>query len=86
MYYKLKEYIAISGSGVLFNTQTGESFSVNELGMQVIELIRRNLNHQQIKDYIYSEYLIDEEALENHQEEFLIFMKHHQLMDSMPAT
>jgi hypothetical protein len=86
MNYKLKDCIAISGSGVLFNTETGESFSVNALGTMVIELIRKNMDHEQIKDYIFSEYIIDLETLDNHLEEFLAFMKHHHLIDEIPAT
>jgi len=83
MYYKLKEYIAISGSGVLFNTQTGESFSVNELGMLVIEMIKRNNSLKQIREYVYSEFLIDEETLEKHVEEFLAYMTQHQLIEKL---
>lgn len=86
MQYKLKDYIAISGSGVLFNTQTGESYSVNELGMIVIEQLKRDRNLEQIKEYVYSEYLIDEATLEEHLEEFLSFMQQHSLIQATNAS
>ena len=83
MHYKLKDYIAISGSGVLFNTQTGESFSVNELGMLVIEQVKRGRSLEQIREEVFSEYHIDAETLQMHLEEFLSFMRQHQLLDSI---
>jgi hypothetical protein len=85
MHYRLKEHIAISGTGVLFNTQTGESFTVNEMGMMIIDLIRKNKDYDEIKDAIFSEYLIDEGSLEHHLEDFLGYMKQHHLVELKPT-
>lgn len=86
MYYKLKDYIAISGSGVLFNTQTGESYSVNEIGMIMIEMIKKSKSLQEIKESIFSEYQIDEDILDKHLDEFFIFMKSHDLIILEPFS
>jgi hypothetical protein len=86
MYYKLKDYIAISGSGVLFNTQTGESYSVNEIGMLIIEMIKNNRSLDEIRESIYSSYQIDEETLDKHLDEFLVFMKSRDLVFLNPSA
>ena len=37
---KLKKNIAISDSGFLFNPSTGDSYSVNPIGTEIIELLK----------------------------------------------
>lgn len=85
MKYKLNEYIAMSDSGVIFNMQTGESFTVNEIGKVIIEKVRKNYSKEQITEYILAEFEIDKETTEEHLEEFLRYMIRQQLIVPMPG-
>ena len=85
MKYKLNEYnIAVSDTGVLFNMQTGESFGMNGIEMLIIKKIRGNYSKEQIKLFIFAEFDIDREIMEEHLEEFLLCMIQQQLIEPMP--
>jgi hypothetical protein len=85
MKYKLDEYnVAISDTGVLFNMITGESFEMNQIGMLIIEKIRKNYSKEQIKEVLLSEFDIDRETMERNLEEFLHSLIRHQMVELLP--
>jgi hypothetical protein len=85
MKYKVNEYnVAMSDTGVLFNMITGESYQMNEIGMLIIEKIRKNYSKEQIKEFLLSEFEIDREMMEGHLEEFLHSLIRHQLVELLP--
>ena len=50
---KLKKNIAISESGFVFDPHSGESFSVNPIGAEIIELIKREKEFNEISDFSF---------------------------------
>lgn len=85
MKYKVNEYnVAMSDTGVLFNMITGESYQMNEIGMLIIEKIRKNYSKEQIKEFLLSEFDIDSETMERTLEEFLHYLIRHQLAELLP--
>ncbi len=61
---KIKKHVAISESGVLFDGSTGDSFSVNPIAAEVLQLIKKNNSPEQIKMHIFEKYDVDPERLE----------------------
>ncbi len=61
---KVKKNIAISDSGFLFNPSTGDSYSVNPIGQEIINLLKEEKNDGQITAHILKEYMIDQDAIE----------------------
>ncbi len=61
---KIKKHVAISESGVLFDGSTGDSFSVNPIAAEVLNLIKENKTEEQIKLHILEKYDVDPERLE----------------------
>ncbi len=61
---KIKKNIAISESGFLLNTTTGESFSLNPIGVEIINLIKENKSYDEISEEILSKYEIDNSTFE----------------------
>lgn len=74
MKYKLMEYVALNHSGMLFNTHTGESFSVNELGNTILDGFRQNLTLEEIEKSIFDAYQVEKEILHEHMMEFVQYL------------
>ena len=45
---KLKKNIATSEAGLIFNPGTGDSFSVNNIGAEILSLLKENKSHEEI--------------------------------------
>jgi hypothetical protein len=78
---KLKKNVAISEAGLLFNPVTGESFSVNPIGVEILKLIREDKNTDQIRQIILSSYLVDGKTFDTDYEDFIGILNHHRLVD-----
>ena len=61
---QLKKNIAISDSGFLFNPSTGDSYSVNPIGREIIELLKEEKEDDVIISEILSKYMIDKDTIE----------------------
>ncbi len=68
---KIKENIAISESGYLFNPSTGESFIVNPLGMELLQLIKKGNSFEEISKEILARFSVDSATFEKDYHDFL---------------
>lgn len=67
---KLKKNIALSDSGFLFNPSTGDSYSVNPIGMTIVKLFQEGKNDKEIIGQITQEYMIDRDTAEKDLDDF----------------
>lgn len=79
---KLKKNIAISESGFVFDPQSGESFSVNPVGAEIIELIKQEKKFNEIRDFITGKYDIEAPSFEKYYYDFLNTLKQYNLVDA----
>lgn len=68
---KLKKNIAVSASGFIFNPGTGDSFSVNEIGAEIIRLLQENKPISDISAAISSKYEVEKNQLEKDMDDFI---------------
>jgi hypothetical protein len=61
---RIKKNIAVSESGFLFNPSTGDSFSVNPVGQDVIKLMKEEKSDEEIIDEILNTYMVDKNTVE----------------------
>lgn len=61
---KIKKNIAVSDTGFLFNPSTGDSYSVNPVGLKMLNLLKEGKEDSLIIDYIQNNYLIARDAVE----------------------
>lgn len=61
---KIKRNIALSDSGFVFNPSTGDSFSTNPIGMEIIKMLKENKTKEDIKKHILNTYMTDEVTFE----------------------
>jgi len=67
---KLKN-LAVSESGFIFDPTTGHSFSVNETGLVILQLLQKDNNLKQIQTTLLNDYLVDKTKLERDLIEFV---------------
>jgi hypothetical protein len=60
----IKGNIALSENGFVFNPSTGDSFTMNNTGKEVIMLIKEGKNIKQITDLMLDKYDVDIMSLE----------------------
>lgn len=78
---KLNKNIAISESGFIFNPTTGDSFSLNEVGLEILELLKEEKTIDQITAHFTNLYEIDTASFEKYFYDFVGMLKHYQLID-----
>jgi hypothetical protein len=79
---RLRKNIAISDSGFLFNPSTGDSYSVNPVGMEIIRLLQAEKSKEAIMQMVMSEYICDEATFEKDYYDFTTMLRNHKLLDN----
>ncbi len=77
---KLKDNIALSETGFVFNPVNGESFTINDTGIRVIDLLKQGMQSKEIAIQISSEYKMGFSGIEKDIDEFIDLLLHYQLM------
>ena len=67
----IKKNIAISESGYIFNPTTGESFSVNPIGIEIFKLLKDGDSYEEISKTILAKYNTDEDTVEKDYNDFI---------------
>jgi len=78
---RLKRNIAISESGFLFDPTGGESYSLNELGLEIINLLREKRSNQEITSIITDKYDVEKDDFEKYYYDFLGMLKQFKLLE-----
>lgn len=76
---QITEEIKISDNGFVFNSKTGDSFSLNPIGLDIIKLIELGKEFDEIKSSVLDKYDIDDLTFEKDFFEFVALLKHHQI-------
>jgi len=67
---KLKKNIATSEAGFIFNPGTGDSFSVNNMGSEILSILKENKSQDEVIESISSKYEVERSQLEKDLEDF----------------
>lgn len=76
---KIRKNIAISDSGFIFNPSTGDSFSVNPIGLEIIKQLKEDKSGDDIKKHILKTYSVDEATVEKDFYDFLKMLEANKL-------
>ncbi len=77
---KITEEVKISDNGFVFNSKTGDSFSLNPLGLELIKNIQEGNDFENIKADLLEKYEVDDLTIEKDYYEFCALLKHHQIV------
>jgi hypothetical protein len=68
---KLKKNIATSEAGFIFNPGTGDSFSVNNLGAEILAMFKENKSQQEIIGDLSLRYEVEKSQIEKDLDDFV---------------
>ena len=68
---KLNRMVAISETGFVFDAETGDSYSLNPLGLNIVEMIKNRMSVEDIKERLAREYEVTPETLDKSLDDFL---------------
>jgi PqqD family protein of HPr-rel-A system len=78
---KIKKSIAISDSGFVFDSSTGDSFTLNEVGADIFAYIRGGKNEEEIVQEMTEKYDVDKQIMEQYLYDFLFTLRQMQIME-----
>ncbi len=78
---KIKDNIALSPSGFLFNPSTGESFSLNQVGRDIIALQQEGKSMEELTSIMMDKYDVDHETLDRHLLDFTSSLRTYHLIE-----
>ncbi len=78
---KINKNIAISDSGFLLNPSTGESFTLNPVGIKVLNMIKRGDEYSEIEKEIMEEYDVSRSMFDKDYQDFLGLMQQYNLLE-----
>jgi len=78
---KLKKNIATSEAGLIFNPGTGDSFSVNNIGAEILLLLKENKSQKEIIGYLSSKYDVERIQIEKDMDDFVSQLTDYNLLD-----
>ena len=79
---KIKKNVAISDSGFIFNPDTGESFSANPIGLEMLEMLRNGREYEEIRKDILNKYKSDKDTVEKDYHDFITMLKQYNLIEN----
>jgi len=79
---KIKANIAVSSSGLIFNPDTGESFAVNPIGVEMIQYLKEGHTKEDIEAQVLLRYNIDKPSFEKDFEDFTAFLQSYSLVEN----
>lgn len=82
---KLKRNLALSDSGFVFDPSSGNSFSTNPIGVEIIKLLKDNKNDKQIKQHILENYQTDDATFEKDYYDFINLLEKNKLTEQQHA-
>jgi hypothetical protein len=77
---KIIKEVKISDNGFVFNSNTGDSFSLNPTGLELIRMMSEGKEFEEIHEAFAAKYDVDELAFEKDFYDFCSLLKHHQII------
>ena len=79
---QINRNIAISDSGFIFNPSSGDSFSANRIGLEIIRLLKDGKSKIEISDLILNQYAVNALSFEKDFNDFVQMLFSYQLIPS----
>lgn len=80
---KVKNYIAISDNGFIFDSSTGSSYNLNAIGLEIIQMIKLGKTEEEIIKSITEKYDVEQDIFEKDFYDFLSMLKYYNLIDEI---
>lgn len=78
---KIKDNIAVSESGFLFDPNTGDSFSVNSSGKDILNMLTEGRSAEEIESELLDRYDIDQKTFSRYMDDFTHSLRRFNLVE-----
>jgi len=78
---KFKKNIATSDTGFIFNPGSGDSFSSNPIGSEILAFVKEDKSRQEISTLICTKYEVERNQFEKDLEDFMAQLREHNLLE-----
>ncbi|MCD6234127.1 MAG: PqqD family protein [Candidatus Marinimicrobia bacterium] len=78
---KLKKNIAVSETGFIFDPTSGDSYTLNPIGMEIVTFLKEGLDPEVISGRILEKYDVEKGVLERYLYDFFGQLKQYQLIE-----
>ena len=78
---QIKKNIAVSETGFVFNPTTGDSFSINQVGREILAYLSENKSPTEITSLMTTTYDIDPPSFEKYFYDFISMLKQFELLE-----
>ncbi|MBS4056950.1 MAG: PqqD family protein [Bacteroidetes bacterium] len=78
---KIKNNIAVSENGFVFNPASGESFSVNTVGLEILNMLRKGHSAVQIIQSINDHFHAEPTVIERDLNDFIETLRQYHMID-----
>jgi len=82
---RIKKNIAISDSGFVFNPTTGDSYSINQVGKEILEYMGESKSREEITSLMTAAYDIDAPSFEKYYFDFISMLRQFELLEESDA-
>jgi hypothetical protein len=83
---KINKHIAVSDSGFVFNPVTGESFTANPMGIEIIEMLKQERTIAEIHETLLQKYQTEQATIEKDVADFFELLKNFSLIERHETT
>ena len=81
VYMKIKSNIAVSENGFVFDPTSGDSYSINPVGQEILEMLKEGKSAEEISGTMTGQYEIDPASFEKYFYDFIGMLRQFQLID-----
>jgi len=78
---KIKKNIAISDSGFIFNPDTGESFTANPIGLEILDMLKEGKEFDTVRKQLLEKYKSDKDTVEKDYHDFIHMLSQFNLIE-----
>lgn len=78
---RVRKNIATSEEGFLFNPTTGDSFSTNSIGSEIILLMKKDKSVNEVVNAICDKYDVDKSLFERDLDDFTLQLKEFSILE-----
>ena len=78
----IKSDIALSDSGFVFNPASGESYTVNPIGVEIIQFLKDGKSIEEVSELILENYSTDLTTIDKDLNDFIVMLKQYSLIDN----
>ena len=79
---KIKPNVAISENGFVFNSTSGDTFTVNSTGKVILDLLNKGSLKEEIVEAIVQQFDVTQETASNNFDDFILLLSQYNLLES----